>query len=242
MDLWRRLACAILPARPREDLAALALKYGSDKWGEHWYTSHYERYFAPFRHREFNLLEIGVGGYEDVTAGGQSLRMWRDYFPRARICGIDIYDKRAQQGDRIRIWQGDQADESFLRRVFDEIGRLGIVIDDGSHTNADVIKSFSVLFPLLEQNGVYVIEDVQTSYWPEFGGNSDDLGQSTTTMGFFKGLIDSLNYEELIRPGYKPSYYDENITGMYFHHNLVIIQKGTNKEGSNTIVENAAPG
>jgi hypothetical protein len=240
MGLWRRLA-DLLASPPPVDLTTLAQRHGTDKTGAHWYTQHYEHYLAPFRHRDVNLLEIGVGGYEDTKAGGKSLRMWRDYFPNGRIYGIDVYDKSALQDDRIRIWQGNQSDETFLRGVVAEIGRLDIVIDDGSHVNADVIKSFSVLFPLLDQHGIYVAEDVQTSYWSGFGGTSEDLDSKTTTMGFFKALTDSLNYEEVVRPGYQPSYYDQNITGIYFHHNLIIIQKGINKEGSNTLVDNTAP-
>jgi hypothetical protein len=234
--LWRRLIRALAP--PPDDLTTLAQRHGTDKWGSHWYTPHYERYFAPYRDQEVNLLEIGVGGYEDVAAGGDSLRMWRDYFPNGRIYGIDVHDKSAQQGDRIRIWEGDQSDHAFLRDVAAAIGRLDIVIDDGSHMNADVIKSFTVLFPLLDQGGLYVVEDVQTSYWPQYGGTSADFDQTETSMGFFKRLTDALNYEELIRPGYQPSYYDLNIISIHFYHNIIFIQKGINKEGSNIVVAN----
>jgi len=57
-----------------------------------------------------------------------------------------------------------------------------------------------------------------------------------------KSLVDCLNYEEFIRPGYVPSYYDRNITSLHFYHNLVFIQKGPNQEGSNLISNNAPPG
>src|SRR5512145_45621 len=77
----------------RQNLVRLAQIYGSDKWGGHWYCQHYAHHFAPFRDRSLTLLEIGVGGYEDPCAGGQSLRMWRRYFKRGRIYGIDIADK-----------------------------------------------------------------------------------------------------------------------------------------------------
>ncbi len=57
-------------------------------------------------------------------------------------------------------------------------------------------------------------------------------------MGFFKSLVDGLNYEEFIKPGYVPSYYDKNIIAMTFYHNLVFIQKGKNNEGSNRVKNN----
>jgi hypothetical protein len=51
--------------------------FGTDKWGDHWYTQHYQRYFRPLRDKRLTLLEIGVGGYEDSGEGGACLRMWK---------------------------------------------------------------------------------------------------------------------------------------------------------------------
>ena len=61
----------------RNDLNRLALLFHADKWGSHWYTQHYQRYFQPLRDKTLNLLEIGVGGYESPNEGGESLRMWK---------------------------------------------------------------------------------------------------------------------------------------------------------------------
>src|SRR3954454_3938579 len=104
------------------DLPALAARFGTDKWGSHWYARHYERHFAPLRARKLRLLEIGVGGYEDPVKGGESLRMWKAYFPNASIFGIDVVDKSAQDDDRIRTFIGSQDDEAFLLRVSGEVG------------------------------------------------------------------------------------------------------------------------
>ena len=87
------------------DLNKLARLYGSDKWGYHWYTQHYQRHFHTLR-RRLNILEIGVGGYESPTEGGESLRMWKSFFPRSQIYGIDIHDKSALQEKRITIFKG----------------------------------------------------------------------------------------------------------------------------------------
>ena len=154
---------------------------------------------------------------------------------------MDIYDKSPFEENRIRIFRGSQDDPDLLRRIHREIGRLDIIIDDGSHLNEHVIRTFEILFPLLEMGGIYVIEDVQTSYWPDHGGDSDDLGNPKTTMNFLKGLADCLNHEEFIRPGYVPSYYDRHIVAMHFYHNLVFIYKGMNNEGSNFIRNNSLP-
>src|SRR5271170_1429148 len=65
------------------NLNKLALIYGTDKSGEHFYTQHYVRYFAPLRKKPLTILEIGVGGYSNLSEGAQSLRMWKRFFPNA---------------------------------------------------------------------------------------------------------------------------------------------------------------
>ncbi len=218
----------------RRDLPKLAMVYGTDKWGSHLYAAHYARHFHHLRRKKLTLLEIGIGGYEEPQAGGRSLRMWRRYFPKAQIVGLDFFDKRPHGEERIRIYRGDQSDEVILRRIVAEVGRPDIVIDDGSHINRHVIKSFEVLFPLLAEDGIYVVEDTQTAYWPEYGGSSDDLSDAatSTSMYLLKSLVDGLNHEEFIKSGYIPSYLDQHITALHFYHNLVFIQKGRNDEGS----------
>ncbi len=222
----------------RSNLRRLAQIYGSDKWGEHWYCQHYEHHFAPLRKKKIVLLEIGIGGYADPHAGGRSLRMWRSYFRRGQIYGIDIADKSPHNEKRILTFQGDQSDEKFLRQVIARTGTPDIIIDDGSHLNKHVIQTFHILFPLLAENGIYAVEDTQTSYWPEYGGSSEDLVNAPTSMRLLKGLTDGINHAEFIRPGYEASIYDKSIVSMHFYHNLVFLHKGVNNEGSNMIKNN----
>jgi demethylmacrocin O-methyltransferase len=182
-----------------------------------------------------------VGGLSNTKAGGKSLRMWKEYFPFGKIFWIDIYDKSALEEERISIFQWSQDDESFLKTVIKKTGSLDIIIDDGSHQNDHVIKTFEILFPVLKDGGVYVIEDTQTSYWKKYGGDSDNLENPKTMMNFFKKLTDSLNNEEFIRPWYKKNYYDKKIISMHFYHNLIFICKGNNEEKSNIIIHNQIP-
>jgi len=220
------------------NLNRLAEIYKTDKWGGHYYTQHYQNHFSAFKNKKINILEIGVGGYNNPIYGGNSLRMWKRFFPNARIYSLDIHDKSLHQEKRIKIFRGSQVDEEFLEKVLAEIGELTIIVDDGSHINEHIIDSFQFLFPRLKSGGIYAVEDIQTSYWPDFGGSSDNLNQEGTAMHFFKSLIDGLNHAEFIRPGYKPSYYDQHITSMHFYHNLVFVYKGTNDEGSQGVINN----
>lgn len=215
-----------------DDLTSIARRHGTDKADIHFYASHYETHFSKFRNAKINLLEIGVGGYDKPDEGGASLRMWKEFLKKGNIFSIDIYDKQLLEEDRIKIFQGSQIDKAFLMSVVNEIGPIDIIIDDGSHINRHVITSFILLFPFLNIGGIYAIEDVQTSYWSDHGGDSFNLKKNNTTMNFFKNLADGLNFEEFDNPYYKPTYFDRHIVSIHFYHNLIFIYKGLNNEGS----------
>lgn len=229
---WNALLDRPDPERVRPSLTDIAGRTGTDKWGLHYYTPHYERHLSHLRDEDFVLLEIGVGGYNRAGRGGDSLRMWRRYFRRAHIVGLDIEDKSFLTRPRMTIVQGDQSDPDLLRSIVERFGAPMVVVDDGSHRPADVIATFETLFPLLPDGAFYAIEDTQTSYWPEFGGD-EDRRAAGTTMGYVKQLIDGLNHEEFLDMDYQPTYTDTNVRSISCYHNLVIIEKGPNTEGSN---------
>jgi hypothetical protein len=216
-----------------DDLGELSLRFGIDKWGLHYYTQHYERHLSPWRDRPVVLIEFGIGGFDNAERGGGSLRMWKRFLHRAQIYGVDIARKNNVAEQRIYALQGDQSDHRFLESLLKESGPPDIVIDDGSHQCADVIATFGYMFPRLQPGGVYLVEDLQTSYWPAYGGSSVQLSDRTTSMGFFKALADSVNYEELMVPDdHVPAELDRQVTGIHFYHNLSVIEKGTNAEGT----------
>ncbi|OWP79621.1 class I SAM-dependent methyltransferase [Flavobacterium oreochromis] len=215
------------------NLTKLAQIHRTDKYGGHFYTQHYQHFFRKFKFKKMNVLEIGVGGYDDPIRGGNSLRMWKSYFPFAKIFSIDIYDKSKLQENRIKIYKGSQVDENLLRGICKEVGEFDLIIDDGSHINDHVIKTFEYLFPRLKKGGYYVIEDTQTSYWKEYGGSSVDRNKEGTIYHYFKEKIDALNYKEFEIENYSPTYYDKNIVGVHFFHNMIFIHKNDNDEHSN---------
>ena len=216
----------------RMNLNELAEEFGTDKWGRHWYTQHYQRHLEQWRRDRFTLLEIGIGGYRYSGKGGASLRMWKQFFPKAQIVGLDLQDKSFVDEPRIRAYQGSQTDEAVLRRIIDDAGSVRVIIDDGSHRPEHIRETFRILFPLLEDGGIYVIEDTQTSYWPTWGG-SVDRNSPDTTMALVKDLIDGLNHMEFVDEDYRPTYSDEHVVGVHAYHNLVFIEKGRNDEGTN---------
>lgn len=214
-------------AEASDPLSRLAMQHDA-KWGSSRYTPHYHQRFAPVRDQPVTILEIGIGGYDDPAAGGNSLRMWRDYFPAGTIIGLDIYDKSSLSGDRIVTVKGDQSDPVFLEELVALHGPFDIIIDDGSHVVSHVRQSFNSLFGHVKDGGWYVIEDLQTSYWEKFGGTSTQ-GTSPTTIDLLRKLIDHLHYEELDVIGYTPNDLDRSVVAVEVTRNIAFIRKGRNE-------------
>jgi demethylmacrocin O-methyltransferase len=217
----------------KPDLSELSSRYLTPKWGSlHWFTPHYDRHFSSYRDQQVRVLEIGVGGYKHPEWGGGSLRMWKHFFHRGEIYGLDIVDKSHFDAPRITTLRGDQSDPDYLRSIAEEYGPFDIVIDDGSHINDHIRTSFQALFPHVRPGGLYVIEDLWTAYWSGFGGNEDPKQYSGTSLGLLKSLVDSIQHEELPEAGdHRPGYVDQHVVGMHLYHNLAFVEKGTNAEG-----------
>ena len=132
-------------------------KYDTDKGSKyHNYVRQYEKILNEYTTENINYLEIGV-------LNGGSINAMREYFPNAlNIVGLDINEtckKYENKEKKIYVEIGDATDSKFLTNIIDKFGSFDIIIDDGSHKNSDIIKTFEILFPLLNDGGVYIIED-----------------------------------------------------------------------------------
>jgi hypothetical protein len=126
------------------ELTILANKYGSDKgtvYGDkHNFTEIYEKYFKPFKNKTINILEIGVND-------GSSLNMWYEYFPNAKIYGLDIDNKSIYSNDRVECGIIDQSKKEHLEEYVKNTDlSFDIIIDDGSHHMSDQQLTFGFLF------------------------------------------------------------------------------------------------
>jgi len=160
--------------------------------------------------------------------------MWKDYFPKASIYGIDI--KEGYKYDKGEVFKGSQADSKFLGKIVKEIGKkVSFIIDDGSHKPEHQILTFNFLFPnLLKQGGIYIIEDIETSYWKKgiYHGYTVKCGyeHKNNVVNIFKRLIDNLNKEfisdnEIKYPKQIPTEISDDIGLISFQYNSVIIIK-----------------
>ena len=203
---------------PVGDLAPLFARHrgeGVDKW--HHYLPLYERYLGPWRGRPLRFLEIGV-------FKGGSLEMWRKYFgPEAVIYGIDIDPTCARFDGRdgqVRI--GSQDDRAFLGRVIDEMGGVDVVLDDGSHVMAHLRATLAALFPRLSQGGTYIVEDLHTAYWPQYGGGTGPENFYSTV----RAMIDDMHHWYHDGAFAHPATAGQ-VTGIHIHDSMVVLEKGT---------------
>jgi hypothetical protein len=180
------------------------------------YLDIYERHFAPYRNTPLKMLEIGV------FMGG-SLDLWREYFgPEARLFGIDLDPECAQRvspPNQVRI--GSQADARFLRSVVDELGAPDIILDDAAHVGRLQRTSFDVLFPLLREGGLYVIEDLHTSYWR--GVYEGGYRRRGTGIEFIKEMIDDMHAWYHRSETRTPA--KEQIGAIHVYDSVVVIEK-----------------
>ena len=179
--------------------------YDTDKIG-HYYLETYDPILAPWLDKEIKLLEIGV-------RKGGSLKLWCDYFPRATIVGIDLtLPEQFVSGERIQIFEGNQADRAFLSEVANRTAPEGfdIIIDDASHIGELTKTTFWHLFDHhLKPGGLYAIEDWGTGYLDDFpDGKKFDPKPSTLDpfpchsygmVGFVKELVDEQGAASIAR-------------------------------------------
>jgi hypothetical protein len=156
-------------------LETIGARHGTDKSARHHgYLEFYERFFRDLRNEPICLLEIGV-------LEGASVRMWSEYFPRARVIGVDVNpDVVKFETERITIEIANQANVAQLVELAIRYGPFDIVLDDGSHMWNDQITSLQYLYPFVRAGGFYVIEDLDTS----FGQYAKTFNGSSTVSAF----------------------------------------------------------
>ena len=197
-------------------------KYKTDKIFQHHYDEYYDMYINKFYNREGSMIEIGV-------EKGKSLQMWLKVFEKAHIYGADIGMKYS--GKRHDVFQVDQSSEVELDGFIDVINKDNImfIIDDGSHIPEHQLLTFNKLFPLLIEGGVYIIEDIETSYWTKQGlyGYKTRYGykHKKSIIEIFKDIVDVVNKEFVKHNIVTPVNHLSSIHSITFGRNCIIINK-----------------
>ena len=199
------------------DFYQVSKKFGTDKVEYHGYHFFYPHFFDFLRNQKFKMVEIGLGG-------GGSLNAFQEYFPLADITVMDI-NKEAYLSERSRIIKGDQSKLEDLDKLIQTVQSAELIIDDGSHNPLHQFDTFTYLFKnLLKPGGVYIIEDIEASYWhPE-----------STLYGYKSGyfnLIDGFKkFQEMINSEFTGIDNHLDISTVTYGQNCIIITKRTIEE------------
>ena len=145
-------------------LERLAYHYGTDKSrDDHKYTDQYAMLFDDRRFRVRNVTEVGV-------SGGQSLQMWAEYFPGARVWGVDLHlldtavQIAASWSPRITLVEANSLNVTAVQAALPSIANetQDLIIDDGLHSPEANQATLGVFWRYVRPGGYYVIEDMPT--------------------------------------------------------------------------------
>jgi len=178
-------------------------KEATDKYWVHNYTPLYDFHLSPFYNKKIKILEFGV-------LQGASLLLWKEAFPNAQIFGVDrdrrIWRQWLNGQDRIKVLVGRQENTDFLKTQVIPEGPFDIVIDDcGHHPDAQLV-TFNEIWPYLNSNGFYIIEDLHF--------NVDGRFAPTGPI-----MVDKLREMVSLAIG------KNEIRGMSLYYNIAFIQK-----------------
>jgi hypothetical protein len=173
------------------------------------------------------ILEIGIGGHSAKYSGGKSLQALMFFFRKGKVIGADIIDKSFLDRSNLETYILDQNNVSQLHRLGKKYKNFDLIIDDGSHFPKHQKKSFEVLFNYLSEGGVYIIEDMKSSYRNGYGGNSN-LGKGNIVQ-FFKDLSHAPNSEMLKNKFLVKIKNYKNIELVCFFKSAILIKKRTKK-------------
>lgn len=147
------------------------------------YFDIYDEILSSYKGKRIKVLEIGV------LNGGGLLMLRKILGDNAQIVGVDLNPSCLKFNDYgFKIIIGDQSDDKFWVDFFSNMGNFDVIIDDGGHTNSQQINSLNSCIEYIKDGGIYVTEDVHTSYWIEFGNPS-----KSSYINYVKKIVDVIN-------------------------------------------------
>jgi len=183
------------------------------KWNH--YFEIYDRHLKHLKDGKINILEIGI-------AHGGSLQMWEYYFKgNVSIYAVDINPEcKKLENENIKIFIGSQEDEAFLTSLKKSIPVIDILIDDGGHTMKQQINTFKHLFDHVSENGIYICEDLHTSYWKHFGGG---YKKKRSFIEYSKNFIDKIHAWHT--PKVPVDDFTTSVHSLHYYDSILVIEK-----------------
>jgi hypothetical protein len=194
----------------------------SDKYKN--YSDLYNIVQALTNYKKFNkVLEIGIGGHDLEYQGGASLLALNYFFNKSKIYGLDLMNKEFLDTKRIKTFTASQNDKKELEKIGKKNGLFDIIIDDGSHFVDHQLTSFKALYKYLNNDGLYIIEDLSGSYKKSSNGDPN-LSSKKNILEYFSKHVHSTNSEFLVNKVLKTKEYLD-ISKIFFFGRAVLIQK-----------------
>ena len=234
------------------ELTLIGRKYGTDKANApHMYTEKaYYSMFKDIRYEKIKLLELGVGDT------GASVKMWREFFPNAEIYLFDpffiiqkdvIVTQKELEDFGITVIEGNQLCREDLQKICDICpGKFDIIVDDASHMSDGVQVSLATLLPCLKDDGLYIVEDINTAIARAFRLNevnawlnSEDVSKNKKIIYHKEEMHLLYSLSEFRKTGrwesnvlsVREKEYLENNIECYihneYHNNLAIVRKSS---------------
>lgn len=195
----------------------LSQNAGTDKVTHHGYHFFYPFFLDKIRHEKFKMLEIGYGI-------GESMKMWTEYFPNSIFFCMDI-DIENIYNERCRVIKADQSSKDDLQKVVNLIKTAKLIVDDGSHNPKHQYDTFMYLFDnLLEDGGIYIIEDIETNYW------NPDAFLYGYKIGNFNLMKNISVCQDMINNEFSKVKNTLKISTITYGQNCIIITKQTKEE------------
>jgi len=196
--------------RSQDLMLEIGKKYGTDKVSKHQYHTIYPLYLDKYRDTSGNMIEVGLNR-------SKSLKMYMELLPNMHIYALDInpffnisalqeiegFDLETMKSDRCTVIKCDQSSIDDLNDVKTKINLgIDIISDDGSHVPEHQVLTFNSLFPMLNSGGIYIIEDIETSYYnwatKKIYGRYNikyGTGHPNSCIEQFKKVIEGINHK-----------------------------------------------
>jgi hypothetical protein len=152
----------------------------TDKNTAHSYIELYELLLCSKKDTAKNVLEIGLGDFQEKNGG--SIKLWKDYFLNANIYGLDILSidrviDELKNDPRIFLYTSTNAydEETFNNNFLNNGIKFDFMLDDGPHTLESMLIFIRLYSQLMAEDGILIIEDVQSWDWIEILSNEVPL-------------------------------------------------------------------
>jgi hypothetical protein len=142
----------------------------TDKGTQHTYLGIYEYLFYKKKQTASVVVEVGIGCFFEKNGG--SIKLWHDFFDNATIYGIDILPSQRViesllNNPRVVLQcESNAYDSNFVSENYiNKNIKADVIIDDGAHTFESMVSFLNLYLPILKDDGILIIEDVQDIKW-----------------------------------------------------------------------------